>query len=433
MRAFVLAGILAGCAGAPPLPARYSGVGVFPGVFDPTHLMKERSVWDAYVGDRILAESGNAKVLYGARLNQALTKVTESVRSPLPCPDVPCALDRAKLLKARFLMTATVRSDSPTRGSLVLNLWTISPPKLKQTLSGDFSLGPAMHASLQALIDRMMENFFSPIASASGPRTTGPDKDPGRALEQYLNQGQVDQAVLMGQRWEGDASVAKTPLFNLMYLKALWAAGRTDTARRLVYRTIGAGNFDVRFVLDAVRLERSENHPRSARTILYKGLVRLPDSESLWARVIEDRITRGHPDEGLSLAERYLVRHPGEIGDRLAGAVYGAYVISGKTISADRWWDKEFRGGRRRRSLMERHAWLYRQEQEGHWAIMSRQARRWLSQGYASEPLYRDLMVAFGALRDPILEARIGRQAIRDGFGSGWIRDRVRELERKGY
>lgn len=433
MPVLLLAGILAGCADAPALPVRYSGLGVFAGVLDPTHLLKDRSVWDAYVGDRILAASGNAKVLYGSRMNQALAKVTESIRTPSPCPDVPCALDRARLLKARFLMTATVRSDSPTRGSLVLNLWTVSPSKLEQTLSGDFSLGPARTKSFKDLIDRMLGNFFSPLAVASGPRTTGPEQDPGRALEKYLNLGQVDQAVQMGQRWENDASVEKTALFNLMYLKALRAAGRTDKALRLAFRTIGNGNFDVPFVLEAVRLERWAGHPRSARTMLYKGLVRLPDSESLWARVIEDRITRGHPEEGLSLAERYLARHTAEMGDRMAGAVYGAYVISGKTVSADRWWDKEFKSGRRRRSLMERHAWLYRQEQEGNWAIMSREARRWLSQGYASEPLYRDLMVALGALRDPIVEVRIGRKAIREGFGSGWIRDRVRELERKGY
>lgn len=431
--AVLLACTLTDCAHAPVVPNRHSGTGLFPGLFDPGRLMKNPSVWDAYVGDRIVDASGNAHILYGARMNQSLAKATNSSRLPVSCPDVPCALDRAKLLNARFLMTATVRKESPSRGSLVLNLWSISPPRLEQTLSGDFPLGPSSAASFKSLVDRMTENFFSPLAASSGPRTTGPDKDPGSALERFLNRGQVDQAVQIGTVWEGDRSVEKTPLFNLMYMKALWAAGRTGMARRLASATIEGGRFDVPFVLEAVRLERLSGHPRTARAILYKGLVRLPDSESLWARVIEDRILRGHPEEGLTLAKKYLGRHPGEMGDRMAGAVYAAYEISDDTAAADRWWSREFKSGRRRRSLMARHAWLYRQAQEGSWDVMSRQARKWLSEGYVSEPLYRDLMMALGALSDPIQEVHVGRKAIREGFASAWIRDRVRELERKGY
>ena len=87
----------------------------------------------------------------------------------------------------------------------------------------------------------------------------------------------------------------------------------------------------------------------------------------------------------------------------------------------------------RRRTLLVRHAWLYRAAEQGRLRVVRKKAQSWISQGFASEPIYHDLMVALGGMGEPIEEVEAGRQAIHDGYASAWIRKQVKALESKGY
>ncbi|MHB1606493.1 MAG: tetratricopeptide repeat protein [Leptospirales bacterium] len=433
-RIFILFALfLAGCHGTPVHLSRFSGTGAFFGIFDPDHVLAEDKVWSGFLGDRLIASSGNAHILYGARLNQKLSHLV-GVLHPVPCRNIHCAMERARLLGASFLITVSVGKQVSGQKILTINLWSVQPTGLLQTMTkGDVPDQSNPHV-LASFLTKIVAKFLQPGVIANGSHELGPEKDPGRSLERYLDDGEVDQALILGQQLSRATPVEKkSAFFNLEYLRALRAAGRISLAKELVGSVLEKGAINGAFVLEAANMEYSLGDTRKVRALYYQGLSRLPDDAHLWSEVMEDRVWKGHPRQALLLSGRYRRNHPGRIGDRMVGAIYAAYVMSGQSEKADQWWRSEYKSDHRHRTLLARHAWLYRVSEEGRLRLVRKKAMGWISQGFVSEPIYHDLMVALGGMGEPIEEVRVGRKAIRDGYASTWIRKQVRALELKGY
>ncbi|MHB1286246.1 MAG: hypothetical protein ACYCYP_06750 [Leptospirales bacterium] len=393
----------------------------------------EGDVWSHFLGDRLLASSKNPKLLYGARLDERVSRLLGKIH-PMPCLNEHCALERALLLKAHFLITASVESEPFGHDRLTLNLWSVQPPTIVQTMS--WGMGPKGRDPhfLASFFKRVAADFLQPGVIANGSYGVGPEQDPGHTLERYLNNGQIDQSLRLGLQLASSIGLKKTSaFFNLEYLRTLRAAGRISLAKELVGVVMDHGALNGAFVLEAAEMERSEGNAKNVRDLYYQGLVRLPDDEHLWSKVMEDRIWKGHPNQALILVKRYRQAHSGRLSDRMVGVIYAAYVMSGQSDLADHWWENEFVTKQRHRTLLVRHAWLYRESEQGHLRLVRKKASIWISQGYASEAIYHDLMVSLGGMGEPIEEIRVGRKAIRSGFASGWIEDQVKALESKGY
>ncbi len=424
--------VLSGCTKPPVHPPRFSGTGVFYGIFDPDHLLMEKDVWSHFLGDSLLASSKNPELLYGARLDERVSRLLGKVH-PLPCLNEHCALGRALLLKAHFLVTASVESESG-HDRLTLNLWSVQPPTIVQTMSWDLGTKGRDPHFLESFFKKVAADFLQPGVIANGSYGLGPEQDPGHALERYLDNGQIDQSLRLGLRLASSIGLRNTSaFFNLEYLRTLRAAGRISLAKKLVGVVMDHGALNGAFVLEAAEMERSEGNEKNVRDLYYQGLIRLPDDDQLWSKIMEDRIWKGHPNQALLLVKRYRQTHSGSLSDRMAGVIYAAYVMSGQSDHADRWWKNEFEASQRHRTLLVRHAWLYRASEQGHLRLVRKKASAWISQGYASEAIYRDLMVALGGMGEPIEEIRVGRKAIRAGYASEWIEDQVKALESKGY
>lgn len=425
--------VLPGCTRAPVHLSRFSGTGVFFGIFDPDHVLTVGRVWNRFLGDQLVASSGNSHLLYGARLGKKLSRLA-GMMHPVRCQDVHCAMERANLLNANFLITASIQKEASGQTVLTMNLWSVHPSSLIQTMSRDDVPDRSHLPSLASFLTRVAADFLQPGVISNGSRELGPEKDPGRSLERYLNRGQVDQALTLGQQLSSDSPVEKkSAFFNLEYLRALRAAGRISLAKKLVDVVLDRGAINGDFVLEAANMEKSAGDSRKVRALYYQGLTRLPDDAHLWSEVMEDRVWKGHPRQALLLAGRYRRSHPGRLRDRMVGAIYAAFVMSGQSEKADLWWQSEYIGEHRHRTLLARHAWLYRASEQGRLRVVRKKALGWISQGYVSGPIYRDLMVALGGMGEPIEEIRIGRKAIREGYASSWIRKQVRALELKGY
>ena len=426
--------VSSGCARTPVHVPRFSGTGVFDGILDPDHVLVEGAVWSRFIGDRLVDASKNPDLLYGARLEQKVAR-SSGILHPVPCTDVHCALDRARLLGARFLITASIRRVVSGHDRLTMNLWSVQPSAtLLQTMSRGVTPDWRNPHSFASFLKKIASDFLQPGVIMNGAHGLGPEKDPGRSLERYLDKGQVDQALRLGQQLASSSVLGgKSAFFNLEYLRTLRAAGRISLAKELVAVVMDHGSVNGDFVLEAANMEKLEGHPKKVRDLYYQGLLRLPDDGHLWSEVMEDRLWKGHPRQALFLVRRYRRKHPGKLGDRMAGVIYAAYVMSGQSEKADRWWQNEFVSIHRRRTLLVRHAWLYRAAEQGRLRIVRKKAQSWISQGFASEPIYHDLMVALGGMGEPIEEIEVGRKAIQDGYASSWIREQVKALESKGY
>ena len=414
--------------------SRFSGAGVFPGLFDPEHVLPFDQAWSLFLGDRLEAASGSSKLLFGERLRQKISRI-EGTTNLLPCREIRCALERARLIHARYLLTAMLRREGGGKRTVTMGYWTVSPPRLMQSLTRDLPESGQKSGDLAVFLTRLTKDFLNPSAVQNGAENVGPDTNPGTAIEKLLDQGQVDQALRLGERLNRTLPESKkTSGFNLALLRTLRASGLLEEARSLVSSVMKNGTIDSDFVLEAANMYRSQGLPAGkVRSLYYQGLMRLPDARYLWGKVMEDRIWRAHPRQALSMLAKYRQNHPGELDDRMTGVYYAAKVFSGDSLKADDWWTKEYVTRKHHRTLLARHAWLYRQAEEGHLRRVRRKAQNWIRAGYESEAIYRDLMVALGGLGEPIEEVRTGREAIRKGLASDWIKNRVLGLEAKGY
>jgi hypothetical protein len=426
--------IFSGCTRNALHMARFSGTGVFFGLFDPDHALPFDESWSLFLGDRLEAASGVSTLLFGERLRQKISRI-EGTTNLSPCRDVRCALDRARIVQARYLLTATLRREGKTKRTVTLGYWAVSPPRLMQSLTRDLPESDQKNQDLAVFLDRLAKDFLNPSAVQNGAKNVGPDTNPGSAVEKLLDQGQVDQALRLGERLNRTLPASKkTAEFNLALLRTYRASGLMDEARKLVSSVMKNGAINSDFVLEAANMYRSQGFSaEKVRGLYYQGLMRLPDARYLWGKVMEDRIWRGHPRQALSMLSKYRQTHPGAMDDRMTGVYYAANVFSGNSQKADVLWTKEYTSRKHHRTLLARHAWLYRQAEEGHLRKVRSKARNWIRAGFESEAIYRDLMVALGGLGEPIEEVHTGREAIRKGFASDWIKNRVLALEAKGY
>ena len=435
MVVFLILGlVLSGCARSSLHLSRFSGTGVFSGIFDAEHILSPGQAWSLFLGDRLEAASGSSDILFGERFRQRVSRL-EGTTDLAPCRDVRCALDRAKIIRARYLLTATLRREGGKKKTLTLAYWAVSPPRLMQSLTRDLPESDRKSRVLALFFTRMAKDFLNPSSVLNGRRNVGPDTDPGSAVEKLLDRGQVDQALRLGERLNRTLpETKKTAEFNLALLRTLRASGLSDEARTLVSSVMKNGAINSNFILEAATMYRAQGIPsETVRNLYYQGLMRLPDARYLWGKVMEDRIWKGHPRQALSMLSQYRKKHPGELDDRMTGVYYAGKVFVGDSLKADEWWKTEFLSRKHHRTLLARHAWLYRQAEEGHLRKVRKKAQNWIRAGYESEPIYRDLMVALGGLREPIEEVRAGRDAIRKGLASDWIKNRVLSLEAKGY
>lgn len=434
MAIVILAVILPGCGRSSLHPSLFSGTGVFAGIFDPEHVLPARKPWSLYVGNQLQAASGTTNILFGERLRQRVSRVvgTSSLSS---CENVHCALDRGKLIGARYLLTASLRRETEKKITLTFGYWTVLPPHLVQSMTRELPRTDLQDKILESFFLKASRDFLRPALVMNGKNQVGPDTDPGRAITKLLDRGQLDQALRLAEKMNRTLPAArKTAGFNLAFLQVLRASGQLPEAKTLVRSVMKDGAVDSDFVLEAVGMARAQGDPpEEIRNLYYEGLMRLPDARILWGKVMEDRIWRGHPRQALAMLAQYRQKHPGEMDERMAGVYYAGKVLSGESAKADAWWRAEYKTRHRHRSLLARHAWLYRQAEKGNLRLVRKKALAWIRAGYESEALYRDLMVALGGLGEPIEEVQIGREALRKGITSSWIKNRVLRLESKGY
>ena len=430
----ILGMVLSGCNRSALHPSRFSGTGVFSGIVDPEHVLPYDRSWSLFLGDRLEAASGSPNILFGERFRQRVSRI-EGTADLSPCRQIRCALDRAKMIGARFLLVAILRREGEKRGTLTLDYWTVSPPRLLQSMTRELP-DPALGSRvLGNFLTRMTRDFLSPSLVLNGTGNIGPDTDPGSAIEKLLDRGQVDQALRLAENLNRSLPEEKrTAEFNLAFLRTLRSSGLMDEARNLVSSVMQRGSINSGFVLEAADMYRTQKvSSGDLRNLYYQGLMRLPDARYLWGKVMEDRVWRGHPRQALSMLSQYRKKHPGELDDRMVGVFYAGKVFVGESQEADEWWQKKYDSRKYHRTLLARHAWLYRQAEKGHLHRVRKKAQEWIRAGYRNEPLYRDLMVALGGLGEPIEEVRVGREAIRRGYATDWIKSRVLSLEAKGY
>ncbi|WP_148272548.1 hypothetical protein [Leptospirillum ferrooxidans] len=416
------------CSSVPPPSEELSGAVLFMGVRVDAGESFQQNPFNAYVSDRFSHFAHSALLLSGEKLNR-----TQNAKSlPLVCRSIRCESKEARSLHVPHLLDIHI-SPSSTPGTLFLTLttWNVSPLTLERMVSRRILL------SQQAAFDALpaaMEELVSTRGLYFSIKDTQPESGPGKTILHMISRGQTERALALGEKTLNSQPVQSPTFFN-GYFQALVLSGQAEKATLIGETAIQQHAVTPQLIVGLRRLEKDLGHSGKARSVLYRGLMELPDSRLLWSYVIEDQVKRKNNHEALRLANLFIEKHPGKkIPERMIGAIYAAYVFSDQGQTADDWASSHnIINNQRMKPELVKHAILFRLLQKGQYEKVVVLARKWILRGPASSHLFQDLMIAEGGLNEPISEARTARNAIASGHSNSWILSRLSDLAVRGY
>jgi len=420
---------LASCTSVPSLSEELSGAVLFMGVRMDHGVHVQEKPFDAYASERFSRFAHSAQLFSGERLKQVQN--TESL--PLICNTIKCESREARSLHVTHLLDIHI-SKASTSGALfmTLSIWKAKPFRLDRMVSRRFLVSES--AAFDELPSAMAEllstrGLYFPLKDMQ------PEADPGESILHLISRGQTERAVILGKNTLKNQGVPHSPVFFTGYFQALILAGKPEDAIQAGETAIRLHEVTPQLIIGLRRLEKDLGHAGKARSVLYRGLSELPDSEVLWSYIIEDQVSRKNSREALRLSRLFIEKHPDKkFSARMVGAIYAAYVFSDEGPTADQWgYEHSIMKNQLMKTGLAKHAILFRLIQKGQYEDAVLLARKWIVQGDARADLFQDLMIAEGALNEPISEARTARNAIAAGQSNPWILNRLSDLALRGY
>ncbi|MDA8059057.1 MAG: hypothetical protein M0Z37_01740 [Nitrospiraceae bacterium] len=389
----------------------------------------QQKPFDAYASERFSRFAHSAQLLSGEKLRQAQN--SESL--PALCGTIQCESREAHSLHlTHFLDIHISKASTPGALFMTLSIWKARPLTLERMVSRRFLVTEsAAFDALPSAMDELLSarGLYFPLKDIQ------PESDPGESILHLIARGETERAVSLGKANINNQVAVHSPVFFTGYFEALVLSGQPEEAIRIGEMAIHLKEVTPQLIVGLRRLEKDLGHPGRARSVLYRGLAELPDSEVLWSYIIEDQVRRNNSREALRLAALFMKKHPGKkISGRMSGAIYSAYVFSDEGTAADQWGEEHnIMKSKGAQTGLAKHAILFRLLQKGHYEDVVLLARKWILKGETRADIFQDLMIAEGALNEPISEARTARNAIASGQSNPWILNRLSDLAARGY
>jgi len=421
--------LIVGCSPVSRPSEELSGAVLFMGVRLDHGVRIQEKPFDAYSSERFSRFAHSAQLLSGERLKQS--QRTDAL--PLVCNTIECESREARSLNVAHLLDIHI-SKAATPGALfmTLSIWKSNPLTLTRMVSrrllvSETSLFDQLPSAMQELLSAKGKYF--PLKDLQ------PEADPGESILHLIARGQTERAVSLGRSVLKNRALPKSSVFFSGYFQALVLSGQPEDAIQVGEIAIHLHKVTPQLIVGFRRLEKDLGYSGKARSVLYRGLSELPDSEVLWSYIIEDQVERKNSREALRLAMLFIKNHPDKkISPRMVGGIYAAYVFSDEGTTADSWGSEHaIMKNQQMETSLAKHAILFRFLQTGHYEDVILLAKKWIAKGDARTDLFQDLMIAEGALNEPIAESRTARHAIAAGQSNPWILNRLSDLSIRGY